>query len=139
VIVLDTGPLVALVDADDDAHHKTRAWFKSAQSERLFIPGPVLGEAWYLVGNACGPAVEAQFLADLAHGAYGEIVVPGAEELRRAGDLVIQYADLPLGGTDACVIALAERLGATSVATLDRRHFTVVRPRHISALTLLPE
>ncbi len=44
----------------------------------------------------------------------------------------------PLGGTDASVIALAERHGATRVATLDRRHFTVVRPRHVQALDLLP-
>ena len=52
--------------------------------------------------------------------------------------LVTEYADLPLGTTDAAVIALAERLGVGEVATLDRRHFTVVRPRHTAALTLLP-
>jgi hypothetical protein len=48
------------------------------------------------------------------------------------------YEGLPLGTTDASVVALAERLGLTDVATLDRRHFTVVRPRHLDALTLLP-
>jgi hypothetical protein len=48
------------------------------------------------------------------------------------------YADLPLGTVDASVIALTERLALPAVATLDHRHFTVVRPRHISALTLLP-
>lgn len=53
-------------------------------------------------------------------------------------ELVYDYADLPLGTTDAAVIALAERLGVTEVATLDRRHFTVVRPRHTAALVLLP-
>lgn len=53
-------------------------------------------------------------------------------------ELVEQYADLPLGTTDASVIALAERLNITEVATLDRRHFTVVRPRHVEALILLP-
>jgi predicted nucleic acid-binding protein len=52
--------------------------------------------------------------------------------------LVTTYADLPLGTTDATVIALAERLGVREIATLDRRHFTVVRPRHVPALTLLP-
>jgi predicted nucleic acid-binding protein len=49
-----------------------------------------------------------------------------------------QYADLPLGVVDAAVVATAERLGVTEVATLDRRHFTVVRPRHTPTLTLLP-
>jgi uncharacterized protein len=46
--------------------------------------------------------------------------------------------DLPLGTTDAAVVAVAERLKVTDVATLDRGHFTVVRPGHVDALTLLP-
>ncbi len=53
-------------------------------------------------------------------------------------ELVVTYASLPLGTTDASVIAVAERLGLAEIATLDRRHFTVVRPRHADALTLLP-
>jgi predicted nucleic acid-binding protein len=61
-----------------------------------------------------------------------------AEDLARAGDLVEQYANLPLGTTDAIVVATAERLGCTEVGTLDHRDFSVVRPRHIAAFTLLP-
>jgi uncharacterized protein len=53
--------------------------------------------------------------------------------------LVRQYADLKLGGTDAAVIATAERLGITRVATVDRRHFTVVRPNHVASFALLPD
>lgn len=53
-------------------------------------------------------------------------------------DLVVTYGDLPLGTTDASVVAVAERLKITDVATLDRRHFAVVRPNHVDALTLLP-
>jgi predicted nucleic acid-binding protein len=56
----------------------------------------------------------------------------------RIRELVGRYRDLPLGGTDAGVIALAERLNITRVATLDRKHFTVVRPRHTNSLTLVP-
>ncbi len=54
------------------------------------------------------------------------------------GELVEQYGDLPLGTADAAVIAIAERLDIAEIATLDRRHFTVVRPRRVPALTLLP-
>ena len=54
-------------------------------------------------------------------------------------DLVETYTDLPLGTSDASVIAVAERLGVATVATLDQRHFRVVRPFHIEAFTLLPE
>lgn len=57
---------------------------------------------------------------------------------QRIQDLVGTYADMRLGGTDASVIALAERQGAVKIATLNRRHFAVVRPRHISAFELLP-
>ncbi len=53
-------------------------------------------------------------------------------------ELVVAYGDLPLGTTDASVIAIAERFKLTDVATLDRRHFTVIRPSHVNSLTLLP-
>ena len=139
MIVLDTGPLVALVNGKDSHHETCRSWFHRVQAEPVVIPAPVLGEAWYLIGKACGAAVEARFLADLAAGAYGQILAPLPDDLTRAGELVGQYADLPLGGTDACVIAIAERLGTATVATLDRRHFGVVRPRHVPAFILLPE
>jgi predicted nucleic acid-binding protein len=59
-------------------------------------------------------------------------------DLERMADLVTTYADFPLGAVDASVIAVAERLGTTVVATLDRRHFAAVRPKHAPALTLLP-
>jgi predicted nucleic acid-binding protein len=59
-------------------------------------------------------------------------------DLHRIADLIDTYADLPLGIVDATVIATAERLGVSSVATLDHRHFTIVRPRHIEAFDLLP-
>jgi predicted nucleic acid-binding protein len=62
-----------------------------------------------------------------------------AEDMQRMAALVRQYADLGLGGTDAAVIATAERLGVTRVATVDRRHFTVVRPAHAESFTLLPD
>jgi uncharacterized protein len=52
--------------------------------------------------------------------------------------LIRRYADLPLGAVDASVIAIAERLAVTEIATLDRRDFQVVVPRHIKAFTLLP-
>ena len=52
--------------------------------------------------------------------------------------LVEQYADFPLGGADAGVIAVAERRSITTILTTDRRHFATVRPKHIEAFDLLP-
>ncbi|GAA3372565.1 hypothetical protein GCM10017744_104580 [Streptomyces antimycoticus] len=60
------------------------------------------------------------------------------EDLQRMGALVRQYASLPLGGTDASVIAVAERVKTLRIATTDRRHFTVVRTRRGEAFTLYP-
>ncbi|MDQ8701363.1 hypothetical protein RCO28_02520 [Streptomyces sp. LHD-70] len=60
------------------------------------------------------------------------------EELLRASELVRRYADFPLGGTDACVMAVAERLRTVRVCTVDRRHFTTVRPLHAPAFELYP-
>ena len=57
----------------------------------------------------------------------------------RMAELVETYGDFPLGLVDASVIAVAERLNADAVATLDHRHFSVVRPRHLPAFKLLPE
>ncbi len=54
-------------------------------------------------------------------------------------ELVRTYADLPLRAVDASIIAIAERLNLTDVATLDRRHFTAVRPRHAKPSTFSPE
>jgi hypothetical protein len=56
----------------------------------------------------------------------------------RIAELVARYQDLPLGTVDSSVVAASERLGISEIATLDRRHFTVVRPTHVEAFELLP-
>lgn len=77
------------------------------------------------------------FLRSMANGDLVPVELAPADYARMA-ELVEQYADLPLGTTDAAVITIAERLDIAEVATLDQRHFTVVRPRHATAFTLLP-
>ena len=59
-------------------------------------------------------------------------------DIGRMAGLAETYLDLPLGIAGAAVAAIAERLGLTGIATLDHRHFTVIRPRHVQAFTLLP-
>lgn len=94
-------------------------------------------EVAYLLGSRLGPEAEVRFLGDLAAGAFSVEPVAAADWLRIA-ELVARYRDLPLGTVDASVVAAAERLGVREVATVDRRHFTVVRPHHVEAFTLLP-
>jgi predicted nucleic acid-binding protein len=139
VILCDTGPIVAAALADDDDHHACVELFTGMHMARrpLLVPGTVVAEVGYLLGREAGARVEALFLTALADGDF-KLIDLEAQDYRRAAELVEAYADLPLGTTDATVIALAERLELREVATLDHRHFTVVRPRHVPALTLLP-
>jgi len=97
----------------------------------------VVTEVVYLIGTRLGSNAEVRFLGDLASGDLGVEPVAASDWLRIA-ELVHHYRDLPLGAVDASVVAAAERLGEQTIATLDRRHFSVVRPRHVDAFALLP-
>ena len=96
----------------------------------------MISEVTYLLGSRLGSDAEVRFLGDLAAGNLIAEPVAAADWLRIA-ELVSTYSDLPLGTTDASVIAAAERLEISEIATLDHRHFTVVRST-IGPLTLLP-
>lgn len=133
--VVDAGPLYAAANLGDADHERSLGALARSDLE-LVIPALVLGEATYMVATRLGPRAEALFLRGLESFA---IEVPRPEEWARIGDLVDEYADFPLGGADASVVALAERLNTPIVITLDRRHFSAVRPRHCEALQLLPE
>jgi predicted nucleic acid-binding protein len=91
----------------------------------------------YLLATRLGVEPEVRFLGDLATGAFSADPMRAGDWLRIA-ELVAAYRDLPLGTVDASIVAAAERLGITEVATVDRRHFGVVRPSHAEAFTLLP-
>ncbi|MFF4542225.1 type II toxin-antitoxin system VapC family toxin [Streptomyces aureus] len=139
MIVVDTGPLVALVSPGDAQHERCRAWFDSLSNRReLVLPATVVAEACYLIQRYGGNEAEAVFLEDLAAGAYGVVAPLLPDDLRRMAVLVRDYKDLPLGGTDASVVALAERVKTLQVATIDRRHFSVVRTLEGRAFTLFP-
>ena len=97
----------------------------------------VITEVAYLLATRLGVEAEVRFLGDLASGAFSIEPVPPGDWLRIA-ELVAAYRDMPLGTVDASVVAAAERLAVTAVATLDRRHFGIVRPRHADGFTLLP-
>ena len=72
--------------------------------------------------------------------ATGELTLVNltSSDLRRMAELVRRYQNLPLGAADASVVAVAERLGIVQIATLDRRHFSIVRPSHAPMFKLFP-
>lgn len=135
IAIVDAGPLYGAVDRLEPDHHRCVEAL-SLTGLHYVVPALVVAEVCYLIGRCLGPTVEAGFLAGLES---LSVQAPEPEDWRRIAQLVEQYADFPLGGTDASVVALAERLNTDLIITLDRRHFGAVRPRHRAAFRLLPE
>lgn len=134
VAVVDSGPLIATADRDDDNHRRSLEILERSELS-LVVPSPVTSEAGFLIGRRLGPHAEARFVREIAE--Y-EVEAPNESDWLRIAELIERYADLLLGTVDASVVAIAERLDASLLVTLDRRHFTVVRPRHREAFELLP-
>jgi predicted nucleic acid-binding protein len=136
-LILDTGPLYASLDRRDAAHAACRRLIE-ATTEPLLIPSPVLVEVDYWVRKWLGSRTLVRLLDDVRAGAYRvEDLRP--EDYHRVRELCDRYADADIGFVDAAVVALAERLNEPKLATLDRRHFGLVRPRHVDAFRLMPE
>ncbi|MHB1931250.1 MAG: type II toxin-antitoxin system VapC family toxin [Acidimicrobiales bacterium] len=121
----------------DDAHHTDALVLLETHAGPHIVPTLVITEVVYLLATRLGTDPEVRFLGDLASGSFSIEPVRAADWLRIA-ELVARYRDLPLGTVDASVVTTAERLGITEIATVDRLHFTVVRPEHVDAFTLLP-
>ena len=136
MIVVDTGALFAATERAEPDHEACAAVFRRPPGE-LVVPLSVIVESCLLYERRRGPRAEGRFLQAMADS--NMTVVPlTASDLRRMADLIFTYDDLRLGAVDASIVTVAERLGASSILTLDRRHFNVVRPAHTPAFTLLP-
>jgi len=136
VLVVDTGPLVATADRADKDHAVCRALLEGDDGP-LVTTAMVIAEAAYLIDRQLGPVAEASLYDSILSGQL-EVASLDREDWQRIAELVSTYASLRLGGTDASVITIAERLGTTRIATLNHRHFRIVRPRHAEAFELLP-
>lgn len=136
MIVIDTGPVIAAANRKDSSHQQCAELLETFPGP-LLLPQPLLAEIGYMLVSRAGVQAEVDFLRDIADGVYDLVAVVQAD-VSRAAQLVERYSDLPLGTADAVVVAIAERHGATTIATLDRRHFSVVRPSHVSAFAPLP-
>lgn len=134
-LVVDTGILIAGIDAGD-RDHVACAELLAGTRERRLVPAPVLVELDHLL-RRLHPEAMSRFLGEIVAGAF-EVVDLMLEDLARVRVLLDDYRDLRVGYVDAAVLAVVERFGEEKLATLDRRHFAVMRPRHVAALTLLP-
>lgn len=135
-MIVDTGPLLAYLDRREPEHARCSAFLVEAPGP-LLVPQTVVAEVAHLAQKRLGPDSESLFLQDLADGTLlAEPVHPS--DWMRITNLTWQYRDIGLGAVDASIVAMAERLGITKIATLDHRHFSAVRPAHVEAFELLP-
>lgn len=136
MILVDTNILVAVANAADNNHAVARELLETIPDALLVTP-TVIAEVCYLLHERAGSKAEVQFLQSFAAGEL-HLAELTLADVSRMAELTRRYDDLGLGGTDASIVAVAERLDITSIATFDRRHFTVVRPEHVEAFALLP-
>ena len=135
-LILDKGPLYASLDRSDTDHAACRSLIESS-AEPLVIPSPVLVEVDYWIHRRLQPGALVALLGDIEDGAYAvENLVPA--DYRRVREVCDRYADADVGFVDAAVLAVVERLDEPKLASLDHRHFGLLRPRHCDALALLP-
>jgi predicted nucleic acid-binding protein len=140
LILVDTNVAYALIDAAEPDHERCVQWFRRTGRTPLVVSPLVIAETCYLLDKKLGPEAEASFLGSVGNGrefTY-QLVELLSADLARMGALVRRYADRHLGGTDASLVAIAERLKITMIATVNRRDFDNVRPEHIPAFEVVP-
>jgi hypothetical protein len=138
-IIVDAGPLIAIANAADRWHDICLEWLNTVNTQKLIVPAMVLAEVCYTIDARQGASTEAEFLRAFAESEQFTLWAPDRAALTRMALLVQQYHDWPLGGTDASVVAAAEHYTTPYVATVDRRHFRAIVPRHVECFTLHPE
>ena len=136
MLIVDAGPLIAAGVTNDPDHTACRSALRDADHP-IVVPQTVVVETAYFLRTRVGPRAEATFTRSIRD---GELMAEPVQEhdWDRIAELVESYIDLPLGLVDASVVAIAERLGQTRIASLDHRHLGVVRPRHCERLELVP-
>ena len=125
VILVDTGPLVALFDPADSWHTRCVAKLETLK-EPLCATVPVLAEAFHLLTpDSTGSKRLMEFIVDGGM----RIWFLDDEALTRTFELITRYANVPMDLADASLVVAAERLNSRRVFTIDRRDFAIYRIR----------
>jgi predicted nucleic acid-binding protein len=135
VLLVDTNVLLAAADVSAVEHDRCARLLEEHQD--LTVTAAVAVESAWMIESRLGPRAEAAFVAALAAGELHVVDLTTAD-WRRCAELIERYHDLGLGVVDSSIVAVAERLGASTIATLNHRDFAVVRPVHVAAFELLP-
>lgn len=136
MLLVDTNIFLAGADRRSDRHADC-AEILRAHGDELATTAAVIAETSWLLLDRLGPASQADLLRMVTTGRLDVIDLTEAD-WARCLELVERYADLSLDLIDASLVAVAERLGIATIATLNHRDFTVIRPRHVEAFELIP-
>jgi len=136
MLIVDTSVIVASINRKERHHTACRALIERLD-EPVVVPAPTLCEVDHLIHRQLDAAAMPEFLRRAGR---DELTIEDlrAEDYTRTIELMERYADLDVGFVDAAVLAIVERLNEPKLATLDRKHFSVMQPRHVDALELLP-
>jgi len=135
-MIVDTSAILAFFDRDEPDHEAVAAVL-SQSSESLVVSPYVIAEVDYLIGTRLGVAAEIAALRELAGGAW-DLATIDSIDLARTVPIIERYADHAIGVFDASNVVLADRYRTTTVATLDRRHFSVLRPLSGGYFAIVP-
>jgi len=134
MILVDAGPLVALLHRDD-RHHDLCVTALRSLREPLGTAWPVVTEAMYLLGFSWQAQDALWEMID--SGAFG-LVPLEVGDIPRMRELMRKYRDLPMDVADAALVRIAEREGIRRIFTLDRRDFAVYRPARVGRFLVIP-
>lgn len=134
MILIDAGPLVALIHADDRHYQACKKALRDIR-DPLTTVWPAVTEAMYLL-EFSSKAQDA--LWRLLEGGAVKISPLDASDLPRMRELMRQYRDLPMDLADAALVRVAERDKIKNIFTIDRRDFEVYRPRGIRQFAIIP-
>lgn len=137
MIIADTSGLLALYN-DREPANKAVVEAVSASNDPLVVSPFVVAELDYLVATRLGVAVELRVLEELSSGAY-ELAHLSSEDIKAASEIINRYRDLDLGIADASLVVLANRYRTRTLLSLDRRHFSVVKPIDGGRFDLVPK
>ena len=135
-LIVDTSALLAFFDASEPDHDSVAEVVGAA--DVLVVSPYVVAELHYLVATRHGVDDELAALDELASGAW-DLVAFDEQQLRRARGVIATYRDQEIGVADASMVVLAERYGTRTIASLDRRHFDVLRSLDGGYFEVLPQ
>lgn len=134
MILVDAGPLIALIHEDDNEHERCRDVF-ATMDEPLGTVWPVVAEAMHLLSFSWRAQ---ETLWDMMETGAVEILPIGIDDVPRTKELMRKYRDLPMDLADAALVRVAERERLRQIFTLDRRDFQIYKPSRIGRFIIFP-